>query len=268
MSIPFFQHTLSSQFPDLVIPKGSLFYPCCGDDLWEPIRLFADVIDECHFVDMHCFPQLPPLECLGKTEKPGRIDEHRPFIPKEIVYQVSKPVAKLRYLNDSTLETLVRLKGTQWKHVGDSKKWRDGKWRITRPKIVERHLTFACEPPRTISVFRYRQDGLAYLLELEKIAVFFYRGDSNAEGGSALMWGRTKLFDLILEKLMVGGLIVTDGSNDLMSDGRHNNGQGKDFSYAGRAFKCFGVCSERKRRPVYVWQVRNSPQIKSPNLSF
>lgn len=39
----------------------ALFYPCCGRDLKVPLELFASVLSDFYFVDLHCRPPLPKL---------------------------------------------------------------------------------------------------------------------------------------------------------------------------------------------------------------
>lgn len=44
-------------------PCGSLFYPGCGDDTFEPIMQFIDTITEFHFVGISRIARLLKLEC-------------------------------------------------------------------------------------------------------------------------------------------------------------------------------------------------------------
>lgn len=230
-------HTLSKRFPGLTVPQGALFYPCCGDDLREPIELFADLIDEYHFVDIQQVPKLPDFEGVA----------------------VSPPEPKECEIGDAAKAALMRLGEEQWRHVRG------------KAEMVAQRLTLPSESPRALNVFRYRQDGLTAFIGLDKIAVFFLRRDSMGEGGSGQMWFQPKLFDLILEKLVDGGLIVTDGSGAPYGEERDhlpwkplwtNNLRRapggtvspENFSYAGRDFQCVGMCG-RGYGPVYVWRV-------------
>lgn len=256
MSFPFFRRTLTNQFDGLVVPEGRLFYPCCGDDTWDPIRMFADSIDEYHFVDIQRVPRFPHFDCAGESNDPRSRMEN---VSAKIVSDVSAPESKECPISDSTKAVLSRLGEEQWKYVRNE------------PEVVAQHLTLASIPPRDLGVFRYHQDGLAAFLELDKISVFFLRRDSMGEGGSGQMWFQPKLFDLILDKLVDGGLIVTDGSGSPFGHGRDGlawsplwmnarSRQGEEpdlpnnFTYAGRDFKCLGSC-ERGYGPVYAWQV-------------
>ena len=65
-----------------------------------------------------------------------------------------------------------------------------------------------------VSAYSHRKDGLLTLLEdLGPLAVFFYRGDSSGEGGSGQDWLMPVLFDVVLSRMIDGGVIYTDGSN-------------------------------------------------------
>lgn len=60
----------------------------------------------------------------------------------------------------------------------------------------------------------HQKDGLLTLLQdIKNLAVFYYRGDSSGEGGSDQRWLFPVLFEIVLTKLMEGGIVCTDGSN-------------------------------------------------------
>lgn len=67
-----FQLPLTRYADEFDIPQGSLFYPCCGRDTWEPIRYFCDIADEFHFVDSHFLPRIPLMECIPGCRTMGR----------------------------------------------------------------------------------------------------------------------------------------------------------------------------------------------------
>lgn len=163
-------------------------------------------------------------------------------------------------VSEAVQARLAQLDETQWKHVHGE------------PILLEQRWSIVTEPPKEIKVLRYRQDGLAAFLELDRISVFFLRRDSMGEGGSGQEWFQPKLFDLILEKLADGGLLVTDGSgapnnagrdalpwNGLWRNGNRRresrNVPPRDFKYSGRTFECLGGCGQGYG-PVYAWQVK------------
>lgn len=58
------------------------------------------------------------------------------------------------------------------------------------------------------------QDVIIALKEINQIDIFFYRKDSNGEGGSSIYFYGDIVFPLIVEKLNKdGALIISDGSN-------------------------------------------------------
>ena len=122
------------------------------------------------------------------------------------------------------------------------------------------------------TVNMHQADGLVALAkQVPDLSVFYYRNDSRGEGGSNQMWLEPVLFHYILERLMNGGLIVTDGSNG----GYWDAGPIFDieapwnvmcpqlpcfdskvtyFEYAQRKFQF--ICElEDASGPVKVWQV-------------
>jgi len=58
------------------------------------------------------------------------------------------------------------------------------------------------------------KDAIEAIKEMDCIDVFFYRKDSNGEGGSAIYFFGDKIFPFIVEKLNKNGaIIISDGSN-------------------------------------------------------
>ena len=130
----------------------------------------------------------------------------------------------------------------------------------------------------------HSKDGLLTLVEdIRSLSIFFYRGDSDGEGGSgqratgngqrATGNGQRVLgpvvFHCVLAGLLDDGMICTDGSNSGHCD--RENGEyapwnaltglwpfsppvpGSGFEYLGRRFTCLTILE--KARPVYVGQV-------------
>jgi hypothetical protein len=133
----------------------------------------------------------------------------------------------------------------------------------------------------TITVNRHRRRGPSALRkEITSLDVFFYRGDSD-DGGSGTNWlsaaprwfrhHRRPLFYEVLDKLVDGGLVVTDGS---MGDDYANNpyrglrqvkaactcgpeivAQVAPFTdLRGNRFECVGFAGQRYG-PTLIWQV-------------
>lgn len=258
----FRKRSLSSRL-QVRVPEGRLFYPCCGDDTLGPLRWFMDSISEFHFVDIQNLPGLPRLDCASQ-DQPGRGGSRNGrlgAIRKEIVSQVDE-------LEDQEVavdpETLRKMETCGFKLKG---------LRESRTRINRQEWTYEPGGGKKIRVCRYIQDGLTVFLGLDEISVFFLRKDSMGESGSGQMWFQKGLFDLILDKLLDGGLIVTDGSglpmegrDDLPYRGLWKNHRSwgreavtmpEDFQYMGRTFRCLGEAG-RGYGPVYVWQVERT----------
>ncbi len=104
-------------------------------------------------------------------------------------------------------------------------------------------------------VVLHRKDGLFTLLEnLSCISVFFYRGDSAGEGGSGQMWQGPVLLDLVLSRIMSGGLICVDESNG--SGILFNNLRTLDkFNYRNLTLKKLNCQLPGKNGRLVFWQI-------------
>lgn len=257
MSHPSLSQTLKHRFRNLEIPHGALFYPCCGHDLRMPIELFVDSIEEFHFVDCYFMPG------FGRNWSDGELVPARSgdavVLPEDMVLHVSDAAMTDQPVDDSTKEKFLH--PDQWKRISDTE----------TPRVHFQRWTVATTPPREIAIYRHWEDGLSTFRKLDTISVFFLRRDSMGEGGSGQMWFQEKLLALILEKLVDGGLLVTDGSgrpDDFPNYDRlpwsslwRNRAKSADkdqlpgdFACFGRRFKCIGYCGEGYG-PVYAWQV-------------
>jgi hypothetical protein len=184
---------LFSEFPFLKekvadLSSRVLFYPCSGGDLIQPIRLFAPRITTFWFVDIGYFQRTPP------EMTPNVFQKNRDFIFIE------------REIKTANLPT------EEWID--------DPKYRGTPPYILtEKYIHHPSET--LITIHRHMRRGPSALRkEIDRLGVFFYRGDSS-EGGSGTLWlagRRTSMLEkkglpsLIIDKLVDGGLIATDGS--------------------------------------------------------
>lgn len=129
-------------------------------------------------------------------------------------------------------------------------------------------------PFRHQMVEQYTQDGLVvFCRNVEKLAVFFYRGDSTGEGGSNQWWLGETLFIAIVLSLPEKGLIVTDGSNSGFLDkvlGRYVPWNaldgiapceppkvGNSFTWEHLRFDCVAgpLKGGNANRGTFVWQV-------------
>lgn len=256
----FLMNTASSKFK-IDVPEGILFYPCCGNDTYEPLRLFIGKISEFHFVDNEILPKLPNLEIVidgfKDPDRSERLVREIQTIPKEIISYAKATMTENKVHND-IIEKINKL------HL------RPTGFRNEKTQTFYHEWTYALQEERNIKVYRHIQDGLITFMGLDKIAVFFLRGDSEGEGGSGQRWFQPEIFDLILDKMVDGGLLVTDGSSYdpktylsvqwrllWVNKDYHRNDNPKrpdDFYYKGRLFKCIEKCGHRYG-PVYIWKV-------------
>ncbi len=236
------------------IPKGILYYPCCGNDTFEPIRLFLNKVDQFHFAD-NINIGLPAVEGQGDRRRitsifnrgesfNGREEGRLPIKPH---WFVEKSSMQHIDVNQETLE----LAKTLTDHVHLPK----------NPGIYRETWGNSRDGSKT-EVICHRNDGVLTLCSLDNLSVFFYRGDSMGEGGSGQWWLGPKMFNFVLDKLLDGGLIITDGSNPDPQFRRVEWAslwsEKNDFVYRVRTFKCLGqLPAINRRRGTYVWQVRH-----------
>ena len=198
---------MKPEYLDAIV-DSALFYPCCGDDLEVPLRLFASAVSNFFFVDLEIMPLLPHISDIAGLKTQSQLT--------------------------SEADTYIhRATGRQF--------------------CVHRRLG----------------DGGAAVAELHKLGVFFFRGDNpvNGEGSSGVLWLGGELLPRVLNLLVPGGLVVTDGSNGgvggptQFSTYYHNYEIGSaavsatiPFEYQGRKFTCIGYAGE-KYGPTLIWQV-------------
>jgi hypothetical protein len=242
----------------------SLFYPCSGRDFHMPLEAFGPWCTDFHFVDTAYFGPDDP--------------------------EASQPVISLEndwFLVESLVHRNIPLDG-------------EGKTAPELPVLTETYRSR--KSPRIIRIHRHKchdEDGMRKE-EMNEIGVFFFRGTST-EGSSTRWltvreWGnpetgermrrkrarrKWRIFE-ILERLVDGGLIVTDGSmcfgknnpyrelKKLIGDTTISNIDAvvamQPFEDPdGRRFRCVG-CLGRQRSengPTMVWQVERGSKAKN-----
>jgi hypothetical protein len=199
------EHALAPEVLD-VVRDTALFYPCSGDDLEGPIRLFASAVSDFYFVDLRT-PRKPNLHGIAVPTRP-----------------------------------------------------------LPRGARIERFVHLASG--HEFNLHRRRERAEYFLDQLPPLGVFFFRGDNpvEGEGSSGVLWFGGDLFTRILEMLVPGGLIVTDGSNpgpngpEPLSTFYHHRSIGRaaveavePFEYGGRSFTCIDYVGE-KNGPTLVWR--------------
>lgn len=230
--------------------KGStLFYPCSGNDLSSPLAVFGPYCVDFWFVDIGYFRGPSPLQV-------------RPVLSRSQGYELVD--VKVRSAD---------LPREEWRH--------DPKYDNRQPEILTETYS-QIESGRQINVHRHRRRGPSALRkEIGQLGVFFYRGDSPGESGSGTLWlthrrsrRRRWLMDEVLEKLVDGGLIVTDGSqcfgkknpyrelrrlhrNDSITSEEAVAAAESFVDLHGRTFQCVGCLGQHSHYgPTMVWQMR------------
>lgn len=238
----------------LAIAGTALFYPCSGNDIEVPIRLFSPHVTEFWFVDRGYFtPGHQDTKQYG-FDRPA--DEVAPVLVQDADYQ---------------------LLGT---NIEGQPYWRLSSRDIEPCILTEtyRHLPSG----RTIQIKRRRGYGFsAFRNDIRQIGVFFYRGDSQGEGGSGNLWLKPDHINEICAKLIDGGLLVTDGSQQSkwtkpapnseywplaqFHGGRPRPKDPEEIlrgtrpftDSKGRTFTCVGYAGERYG-PTLIWRVARS----------
>ena len=111
------------------------------------------------------------------------------------------------------------------------------------------------------SFVSHQKDGLLTLLDnLPFISIFYYRGDSPGEGGSDQRWGGPVLFDLVLSRLLNGGIFCCDESNAYgpVFHRLRSLKVNEIFSYRNLALRCVSADIGGKNGPMMVWSVNES----------
>jgi hypothetical protein len=233
----------------------ALFYPCCGDDLLLPITTFSPFVSDFWFVDLAYFSQY-------------LLDKQQPVLSEKDGY--------------TFLDKQVRLPAISEEDCRAHEKVHEQPPYI----LTERYCHLGSE--RRICVHRHLRRGPSALRkEIDRLGVFFYRGDS--EEGSGTLWltvrewhkakkrKRRWLIHEVLDKLIDGGLIATDGS---MCKGEHNpyrefrrfhgNQEVSDTEAVklmspfeddtGRFFRCIGCLGKHYNGPTMVRPVTKCPK--------
>jgi len=237
----------------------ALFYPCSGRDFLVPIEIFSPYVTDFWFVDCNYF-------LLGKPA-----DKQQPVLDRNRQYELLS------------------------KNIEGPPAWPSSERDITPCILTEtyRHL----KTNRIIRVHRRRGYGysaLRFEKRMGKLGVFFYRGDSEGEGGSGNHWLRQEHLDEVFAKLIDGGLLVLDGSNGRPYQLKRRSGILREIcKYAhktdreisktpeeliasmstvvdkkGRQYNCIGYAG-MKYGPTMIWQVEYPPGvvISPPDVS-
>lgn len=159
----------------LSVVDSTLFYPCAGQDFFTAINLFSPFVTDFWFVDRGYF-------------SPGHQDTR--------LYGMDAPA-------DQQLPLLGRKRNSSYqfieKCIVGPPTWNRDIRDIEPCILTETYLHRRSS--RLIRIHRRRGYGVsAFEKEITSLGVFFYRGDSQGEGGSGNLWMYSKRINAICEK--------------------------------------------------------------------
>lgn len=164
------------------IRGGTLFYPASGQDLAGPLAAFLSHIDDFWFVDRGYFVH-------------RGADRGHPVSLRQAGFRFEG--CEIEGPPLSVEERRVDERGRPYPYIQPCT-------RTDRYREVD--------SGRMVRIRRRRGFGQRSIELVPRIHVFFHRGDSPGEGGSGLAWWSRRWKDLVLDRLVDGGLVVTDGS--------------------------------------------------------
>lgn len=234
--------------PDLDhLSETTLYYPCCGRDWSDPLRLFGPWVRHLRLVDTH--------RRFGSGSKFGRLS------PSE--YPEWKFLHREREEEATDTDDLGAGSG------GEAPATREGPVTVSE---VYRHRPTG----REVTLHWTRMDGRQALDRFaDSLGVFFHRGDGGpckhpGEGASGSHWLCKAWLTPVLHRLVNHGFIVTDGScgeeypelsrfhRDNTVDGARAVREAQDFTVDGFDFQCVGFAGPRYG-PTLIWQVSKTP---------
>lgn len=181
--------------------KGTcLYYPCSGEDWLEPIQRFLPYLKEFWFVDPIYFPAHAGAVSRDQHSSIPRTRQLPPKLSRSDEFE---------HL-DTTIEGDINAPHKTKIDPKNGRKYLD----YTPCIVTERYREV--KTGEEFIIHWHREDGRAGLKDVKSpLGVFFHRGDGGpgkGEGASGAHWLSKKWLTPVLEMLVDGGLIVTDGS--------------------------------------------------------
>lgn len=255
--------TIKEQF-GIKIPKGNLYYPASGGDTVDALMYSIDAVNEAHFSDTS-HVVIPYPEC-GVSY---RINTNRVRIERTEAERKARGIIGRDIIKSAT-EILVNSANFNVSFNNTLSKYFDFNAAFIKPgfgvQVAEKWTLNEGESITSdIHIFAYNMDAVLTLMGLENISIFFYRCDSDGESGSEQYWFSPDLFNLVLYKMVDGGLIVTDGSNispypyrtDLpWSSFREHDKIVENFYYNGIRFEYIGKLDQSN--DTHIWQIHKN----------
>lgn len=234
---------------ELLVPfehlsEATFYYPCSGRDWADPMRIFGPWVRHVRFVD-------PNHRCRLIVNRGQLL--HQNFPDWKFLSRTTEgaPEAPRPGYCGPNLER--DLPDYQSSVVSE----------------LYRHLP----TDREVSVHFHRGDGRKTLELLEDpIGVFFHRGDTGpsddpGEGSSGSHWLSKEWLQPVLDRMIDGGFVVTDGSCGIEYPELNRRGDiktheeaiasGKEFTSDGIHFRCVGFAGMRNG-PTLIWQIRKN----------
>lgn len=239
-----------SQIFNINIEEGSLFYPCCGIDTYEPLALFINTIKEFHFADGGKI-SLPLLEC-GVCK--GEEERNRSYYGGYGSFSSNVIPFATYFSNNNNYDTIKALEEslmTNFKFIN-----------IEDFNLKEVWKT-KFQNNKKVEIFCHKFEGALSLINIDKISVFYYRVDSKSLSSLSFNWFSPIAFNSVLERLVEGGLIITDGIKPKEFKEKNeevewscfwDNSDVNEFVYNNRIFNYIGECGERYGK-MKVWRV-------------
>lgn len=203
--------TIKEQF-NLSIPRGNLYYPAAGSDMINALMYSIDSVSEAHFSDrMDLIIPYPDCGVNYKNNIP-RVRVEQVETKRKTLGIIAKDIVK------SVKEISVNSEIYITNYNNTLNKYFNFNPGVMRPNFIERvaemwTLNTDEDIASEICIYTHKIDAVLMLMAIQNISIFFYRRDTDGEGGSEQYWFSPDLFNLLLYKMVDGGLIVTDGSN-------------------------------------------------------
>lgn len=241
-----FQNILSN------IKDGVLFYPCSGPDYDFPIKVFVPYVTKFYFVDLFEYNHLKYYNIRGNPDNEFKsYKSNSNFLKRQCQWKKAKRIGPIY---------------SEHRYIPINKDNKKEKISFIKPGVRKEtylHLNSNTE----FEVNYCRGYGIfAFFKFIDKLDVFFYRGDGLGEGGSGAFWNCKPSLSCVLSKLKDGGLYVTDGSNTMNRKSNFLKAYINNITIT-KPVKRYGFFWEKienlysDRYPLYAWQLKKNPEI-------
>lgn len=202
-------HRQTRRFPGarcrvmIPLPPGDLFYPCSGPDLLTPLQLFAAGGRTLHGSDLDRPNHAAHWRHLGLDVELVDVEPHE--------FEVEGSCSM-----ENSRHNLRNGEGWSPRPCGCREQYR---------------VRSQAESAESWTVFRHRYDAIETLKRLPPLCLVYAVGDRSysGEGSSGISWLGNALFPRILDKLVPGGLFVTDGLAVTRVQAEPFNGEEEDL---------------------------------------